>query len=531
MSNRNIYFGSLEDQVIQSIGAKEQEQEQEQEQEYSINYNNLTNSNNKIKSHATNEEFDRRSLAKTLKIPTLDSSVRDLLISLNQPVTLFGEGPAERRDRLRLMASKAITSLPKAFELFPVLKTLIVDEEGAMAMDMASNKKIENSSPESDDEMEEFYVPGSMDLLKTRSFLLEDSISRARQRALKPKIDHQKEMKFRTDFYEKIKSEMELRATHLDSLSRPLSSCVFSGGNGNGGGNDGNGNSEILFTGDWSGRVLKFIFSKNEGNIEISSSSCQLSTSQRITTLAEAKGILAIGMATGQVVLNNFQLNKNKTCTEILFGPVKDLNFHPSGHLLAVNSSDSLWKLFDVRETKILQEQQGHLGGVGVGSWHPDGAIYSTAGSSDGLIRLWDCRLGKSIWSVPSTPKSSVQISALSFSPLHPQILVSADADGLMSFHDLRKLEKEFMSTAAHLSCCSGLKFGAEGRVIVTGGFDGIIRFWSPGDARLIKELPVGLNSKVTSIDVRDDDDRQGCSNFKVAATTFDRSVKMFSFC
>lgn len=119
-----------------------------------------------------------------------------------------------------------------------------------------------------------------MELLKIRSFLLEDSISRARQRTLNPKIDHQDEMKFRTDFYEKIKSEMELRATHLDSLSRPLSSCVYSGGNGNG-----NGNSEILFTGDWSGRVMKFIFSKeeekNEGNIEKSSnSSCHLNTSQ-----------------------------------------------------------------------------------------------------------------------------------------------------------------------------------------------------------------------------------------------------------
>lgn len=163
MSTRNIYFGSLEDQVVQSSGAKEQEAEYFN----SINYNNLTNSNdgmnysnNKhIKSHATNEEFDHRSLAKTLKIPTLDSSVRDLLISLNQPVTLFGEGPAERRDRLRLMASKAITSLPKAFELFPALKTLIVEEEGrrgvtpSLTSASVSNKKMENSSSESDEEM------------------------------------------------------------------------------------------------------------------------------------------------------------------------------------------------------------------------------------------------------------------------------------------------------------------------------------------------------------------------------------------
>lgn len=47
------------------------------------------------------EEFERRKKLRELYVPTDDADVRKMLRENQQPVCLFGEGPAERRERLR----------------------------------------------------------------------------------------------------------------------------------------------------------------------------------------------------------------------------------------------------------------------------------------------------------------------------------------------------------------------------------------------------------------------------------------------
>jgi U4/U6 small nuclear ribonucleoprotein PRP4 len=493
MSKRNIYFGSLEDQLSQEQQQQQEEQvplpssQQEQIVYVTGNRSTVPQSVPPTQPTAASEEFDRRALAKTLKIPTEDLTVRHILISLNQPITIFGEGPGERRDRLRMMASKAIFSLPRAFELFPVLRSLC-------GLDSTTTTTTTNDS---DEDNEEFYVPGSVDLIKVRSFLLEDSINRARTRkSLPPPLNHTIEQVNRTALYHKLDKSLDLKETFLDPNGRPLSCCTFTK----------NGN---LYTGDWSGRIIKY----SQGN----KSELVYSVGDRITAMCshdDSSNIL-FGTATGKIHYGS-QVSSLPTNHAI-----KSLNWHPSNRFFASTSSDSLWRLWDGRGDHFeeVQVQEGHLGGISSGSWHPDGAIYSTGGTSDGLIRIWDCRMGKAIWTI--TNKSNAAISALAFSPSRPHLLASANVDGLLSFHDLRRVDAEFMKTAAHRSCCSSLKFTADGRVLISSGFDGSVRLWCPGDFRLVKDLPVSA-SKVTDIDFIDD-------NFKLAAVTFDRSVKIFS--
>ena len=45
-------------------------------------------------------EFERRRRARHLAISTDDSEVKGCLRKLGEPITLFGEGPADRRERL-----------------------------------------------------------------------------------------------------------------------------------------------------------------------------------------------------------------------------------------------------------------------------------------------------------------------------------------------------------------------------------------------------------------------------------------------
>lgn len=54
-------------------------------------------------------EMERKKRARTLAVPTDDLRVRAKLREFEQPITLFGEGPAERRDRLRELMEKAMS--------------------------------------------------------------------------------------------------------------------------------------------------------------------------------------------------------------------------------------------------------------------------------------------------------------------------------------------------------------------------------------------------------------------------------------
>lgn len=47
------------------------------------------------------EEFERRKKARSINVSTDDSEVKKNLRQLGEPICLFGEGPAERRSRLR----------------------------------------------------------------------------------------------------------------------------------------------------------------------------------------------------------------------------------------------------------------------------------------------------------------------------------------------------------------------------------------------------------------------------------------------
>lgn len=55
------------------------------------------------------EEFERRKKASQVTVSTDDSEVKKSLRQLGEPICLFGEGPAERRIRLRDLLSRYLS--------------------------------------------------------------------------------------------------------------------------------------------------------------------------------------------------------------------------------------------------------------------------------------------------------------------------------------------------------------------------------------------------------------------------------------
>ena len=66
---------------------------------------------------AVREEFERRKKARQINVSTDDSEVKKNLRQLGEPICLFGEGPADRRTRLReLLASLGEDAIKKKHE-------------------------------------------------------------------------------------------------------------------------------------------------------------------------------------------------------------------------------------------------------------------------------------------------------------------------------------------------------------------------------------------------------------------------------
>jgi U4/U6 small nuclear ribonucleoprotein PRP4 len=106
-------------------------------------------------------ELDRRSSARRMAVPTKDSEVRMRLREIAEPMTLFGERPEDRRDRLRFLWSK------------------IREEKGeAMEGDEEDEGESSDSGIEDGEKEEEFYTEGTEELSEARRNIADYSLAR-----------------------------------------------------------------------------------------------------------------------------------------------------------------------------------------------------------------------------------------------------------------------------------------------------------------------------------------------------------------
>lgn len=106
-------------------------------------------------------ELDAKKSARRIAVPTKDLDVRARLREIGEPITLFGERPEDRRDRLRALWSQARTSAAK-------VKDEAMDEDSEDSSD----------SEEEGEKEEEFYTEGTMELKAARTAIAEFSVGR-----------------------------------------------------------------------------------------------------------------------------------------------------------------------------------------------------------------------------------------------------------------------------------------------------------------------------------------------------------------
>ncbi|XP_075041546.1 U4/U6 small nuclear ribonucleoprotein Prp4-like [Mixophyes fleayi] len=152
-------------------------------------------------------EFERRKRARQINVSTDDSEVKACLRALGEPITLFGEGPAERRERLRNVLSVVGTD---------ALKKTKKDEE--------------KSKTSSEEYQKTWYHEGPNSLKAARLWIAQYSLPRALKRLGAARGQRSIPESTRTS----LKQELDKSLTSLNNFcsqigdDRPLSFCHFS---------------------------------------------------------------------------------------------------------------------------------------------------------------------------------------------------------------------------------------------------------------------------------------------------------------
>ncbi|RDW60127.1 hypothetical protein BP5796_11733 [Coleophoma crateriformis] len=445
-------------------------------------------------------QFDRKRRAAAIAVPTDDGRVRAKLREMGEPITLFAEGPADRRERLRGLMQ---------------IQQEINEAEGE---DADEDTEMKDGGDNEDEAEEEFYTMGIEDLKAARQDIARYSLPRAKNRVASQKVEStiplRTHVKFRKGIKERL-SGFELQGSQTAG-DRPISMTRFSP------------NGEIIAAGNWGGGIKLLDVPNLEEKRTLRGHTDRVGGISWFpdatlpgSTVSPDSVNLASGGAEGNIHL--WSLNQD-TPLSTLAGHnqrVCRVEFHPSGKYLASASEDTTWRLWDVNTTTELLLQEGHSRGVFALSFNTDGSLLCSAGM-DSIGRIWDLRTGRTVMILDGHIRP---IYALDWGVDGHRVL-SGSGDGWVKCWDLRKVQAAG-GVGAHKSVVSDLRWykgfddpaqGAvtnivekgerqpkkSGTFFVSSGFDKNVNIFSADDWSLVQSLS-GHTGNVHSVDVSKD--------------------------
>jgi WD40 repeat protein len=186
--------------------------------------------------------------------------------------------------------------------------------------------------------------------------------------------------------------------------------------------------------------------------------------------------------ATGEP-LTEFYAKAPPLCCEMV--SVYDLAFSPDGTLLATADGDGVARVWDAVTGEELATLDPDSGWVGSVAFSPDGSLLATGGAfsdcdygevcspDEGEMRLWDVATGEQLALVEG-PLGGV--SDVAFSPDGKLIAFAGGwEDGIVSLWGTETGETLAVLESSQVA---SVAFSADGTLLVTGGYDGIVHLW-----------------------------------------------------
>jgi geranylgeranyl transferase type-2 subunit beta len=183
---------------------------------------------------------------------------------------------------------------------------------------------------------------------------------------------------------------------------------------------------------------------------------------------------------------------------------------------LAVASSDSRARLFDVKSGRELLTLKGHEDAVA--AVQVMGSVVAT-GSYDHTAALWDAASGKLLHRLTG---HRGPVMAVAFSP-DKRTLATSSLDGTIKLWNLAD-GREKATLTGHKAWVNALAYDPEGGWLASGSSDGTIRIWSAKTNQTLKTV-AATNAEVRSIAISPDGVRLAAGLRYGAVKTWDTAT------
>ncbi|KAJ5097601.1 hypothetical protein N7456_008322 [Penicillium angulare] len=473
-------------------------------------------------------QFERKRRAAAMAVPTDDTRVRARLRELGEPITLFAEGPGDRRDRLR----ELLTDLSERQA-----------GEGDVEMEEPEEEEVE--------QQEEFYTEGTNDLLEARKDIARFSLPRAKARVARLKDESTIPLRTHVKHRKAIKEKLQGFDLYGSQIAgdRPVSVCRFAP------------DGQTIAAGNWSGGIKLLSVPNLEEKANFKGHTDRIgglswfpgATLGHSNVSPSSVNLMSGG---GEGNINLWALDQDKPLATLSghSGRVCRTEFHPSGKYAASASFDTTWRLWDVETTTELLLQEGHSREVYAVSFNNDGSLVASGGL-DSIGRIWDLRTGRAVMVLEGHIR---EIYGMDWGVDGYRVL-SGSGDGWVKCWDLRQV-RSTGGIGAHKSLVSDLRWykGSDaasylpsadlsngqmdvdgdspatsetvtnvpvepkkaGTFFVSSGFDRNVNVFSADDWSLVKTLS-GHSGNVLSTDISDDAKW-------IASCGHDRTVKLW---
>jgi U4/U6 small nuclear ribonucleoprotein PRP4 len=302
------------------------------------------------------QELERKKRARQIPVPTDNDRVIALLREYGEPITLFGEDPGARRDRLREVLSQRL-------------------ERGERV-------RINEEEEEENDDEGEFYVPGAEELLEARKEIAVYSLDRARKRLARQKIEAQVSLPQIIRYRKGLSTQLQTFSPLLSELGGPraVSSLRFSPVSKE---EDDISDSEYVLAANWSGQLQLFEIPDLTPIREYrghSSMAGGITWLGKVPSISESEINFISGGTDGEILLWNFNqtfpLHTVQPHTQRIFKTA----IHPNQKYFAATSFDTTWSLSSFQTQQTILQQPGHSANLMACAFHPDGSLIVTGG-------------------------------------------------------------------------------------------------------------------------------------------------------
>jgi WD40 repeat protein len=167
------------------------------------------------------------------------------------------------------------------------------------------------------------------------------------------------------------------------------------------------------------------------------------------------------------------------------------VQFSPSGEFLATAGADRLVKIFSTADGKLVHTLAGHTHHVRGVAWRADGKVLVSCGA-DNLIKVWNpadaTLLRTETGDINRLRDYRREVTSISFVGTS-EIMLAASGDRTVRLHFTTSAlyVRNFDGQSAFLYSAVATP---DGKVIVAGGHDGVLRLWNGDNMYLIQQFP-----------------------------------------